>query len=165
MIYPGGNISIKRVRHCGVIAVLTLTLWMQGLQDAVVEKAIALATTLAEEQETIVGGLEKVVYAKDWYDWIWVQIGYEDDTRENDAVSALSSLSEDSTSALKLLQIMTVILGFTTVLLLLSIGYSCLWLALDLKHRRHKVLTMLMIAVAITINYLIHQKLMDIHLL
>ncbi len=159
MIYPG-SLVIKRLKYCFVLSMISSTWFLQNIQQRVFEYSSTMVLELAHHATSINQGIDAMNTYNDWHNCIadsFVGKAFGLVNKDNTPLEKLDVFEDGQAhkELVSLLNVLGLFMTISTIILTLSILHSIIWLALDLRFGKHKGITLVLIALAITLNFII----------
>lgn len=165
LIYPGGNLWIKRLKHLCILCSVTIQIWVDNIQNEIVlegERLTALAQSMNEPAIEIYDGLTSaiadVVSKGEKYDtqgWLG-RLSIPKSEQIRNSKSGLHVLQENLRRMSYLLHSCGAILLILDILWLGAVAFSFLWIVLDIIKSKVKGPAITIVLLSLLINYILY---------
>ena len=173
LLYPGSSMLIKRLKHTLALSTVVLAVWMNDMQDIVIQKTLVLmeetqkflpsAQSQVTTIETIIPVLKKLEDSRFGYLIEGSGLPTTIEMRRN--CNAVRMVGKAIPNIMSTLKLTAQILRYTSILLCFQIAISIFWIGMDLKNGDRKITTASLVVLSLFINFYVHDLLHGMNLL
>lgn len=169
LIYPGSNIWIKRARHLTVLCTISVTLFLNHVQTRLFETGVYIMDLTESGSGAVVASaeytgeaVERNITAIEQSRYGWILNYFPKTDGMKGGIGELRVFQDKLSYMSGLLNAGATILQWTSIALWVTVGFSALWLLLDLIFGQRRKIVLFLLLLSGVVNMLVHIRLYGI---